>query len=244
MMKKKNLILALCLPLAGALAASCDSGRIYDEELVIPQEGLLLQMSGQVSHISTWPSGYSLVVAGFNDESEYAVISKIVPNPSSDGGDVSVEMSGITDEVTTLEFCVVDRLRRRVHTFCTVPITAAVDNVVTMHTGSVDAAMFGVLQQEVFTPSCASCHGANAGGAAANLYLTAGHSYDDLVGQPAHCRPDILRVSPGNSGESFLHLVLNRNGDTAHDHEDILDAKRKTVLLNLVDDWIDNGAEP
>ena len=226
-MNKKVLILSLCLPLMGLLS-SCDDGRIYEEQVVIPQEGLSLKMTGSISNIGDWPSGYSLVVAGFNDESAYAVVSKIVPNPSTDGGEVTVEMSGITDEVTSLELCITDRLRRRVHTFCKTDVSAAVDNVVTMDVGAQDVGMCGVVQDEVFTPSCAACHGASAGGAAAGLYLTA----------------EMLRVSPGDAGSSFLYLVLSRDGDTGHPHTDILDAKRKTVLLNLIEDWIDNGAQP
>lgn len=242
-MNKKVLILSLCLPLMGLLS-SCDDGRIYEEQVVIPQEGLSLKMTGSISNIGDWPSGYSLVVAGFNDESAYAVVSKIVPNPSTDGGEVTVEMSGITDEVTSLELCITDRLRRRVHTFCKTDVSAAVDNVVTMDVGAQDVGMCGVVQDEVFTPSCAACHGASAGGAAAGLYLIEGLSYDALVNQPATCNPEMLRVSPGDAGSSFLYLVLSRDGDTGHPHTDILDAKRKTVLLNLIEDWIDNGAQP
>ena len=70
-MKTKNvLILAVCFPLAG-LFSSCDDGRIYEEQIVIPQEGLSLKMTGNISNIGDWPSGYSLVVAGFNEGSEY-----------------------------------------------------------------------------------------------------------------------------------------------------------------------------
>ena len=243
-MKTKNvLILAVCFPLAG-LFSSCDDGRIYEEQIVIPQEGLSLKMTGNISNIGDWPSGYSLVVAGFNEGSEYAVVSKIVPNPSADGGKVEVEMSGITDEVTRVEFCVTDRLRRRVHTFHKMDVADAVDGVVVMDVGQQDVGMYGVVQDEVFTPSCATCHGASAGGAAAGLYLTEGRSYAALVDQPAACDPGMLRVCPGDAGNSFLYLVLSRDGDTGHPHTDILDAKRKTVLLNLIEDWIDKGAQP
>lgn len=243
MKNRIRLALAGCLLWMGVLS-SCDDGRIYDEQVVIPQEGLTLKMTGNISNIGDWPSGYSLVVAGFNDESMYAVISKIIPNPSADGGKVEVEMSGITDEVTTLEFCVTDRLRRRVHTFCQADVSDAVDNVVTMDVGTQDVGMYGVVQEEVFTPNCAACHGASAGGAAAGLYLTPERSYDALVNQPSTCNPSALRVCPGDASNSFLYLVLSRNGDTGHPHADILDAKRKTVLLNLIEDWIDNGAQP
>ena len=240
----KGIVLASCLSL-GVWLTSCDDGRIYEKEIVIPQEGLTLKMTGNISNIASWPNGYSIVVAGFNDDSEYAVVSKIVPNPETDGGEVTVEMSGITDEITDLEFCIVDRLRRRVHTFYKVSVNSAVDNVVTMNIGHQDVGMFGVVQSEVFTPSCIGCHGgSSAGGASAGLYLTDGRSYDALVNRPAECNPDMLLVEPGNAAESFLTLILNRSGDTGQDHTDILAAKRKTILLSLIEDWIDNGAQP
>lgn len=242
-MDRRFLTLALCCSIF-TLLASCDDGRIYEEQTIIPQEGLTLSMTGSISNVGTWPSGYSLVVAGFNDESEYAVVSKIVPNPSTDGGEVQVDMTGITDEVATLELCITDRLRRRVHTFYQVDISSAVDDVVTMDIGSQDVGMYGVVQSEVFTPSCAACHGSSAGGAAAGLYLTEGLSYDALVNHPATCNSDMLRVCPDDADNSFLYLVLTHDGDTSHPHADILDAKRRTVLLNLIEDWIDNGAQP
>ena len=44
---------------------------------------------------------YSVVVAGFDDESDYAIVSKVVPVSESDNDEIQLTMSGITDEVTT-----------------------------------------------------------------------------------------------------------------------------------------------
>lgn len=42
----------------------------------LSEEGRTLRMSGRISGINKWPDGYSVVVAGFSDESEYAVVTK------------------------------------------------------------------------------------------------------------------------------------------------------------------------
>ena len=99
----KGIVLASCLSL-GVWLTSCDDGRIYEQEIVIPQEGLTLKMTGNISNIASWPNGYSIVVAGFNDDSEYAVVSKIVPNPETDGGEVTVEMSSIRSNICLMRF--------------------------------------------------------------------------------------------------------------------------------------------
>ena len=34
--------------------ASCDDGRIYEKELVIPKQGLTLKMTGEITGYSCW----------------------------------------------------------------------------------------------------------------------------------------------------------------------------------------------
>lgn len=221
--------------------AACDDGRIYEKTVVIPQEGLTLKMTGNISGMADWPEKYSVVVAGFSDNSDYAVISKVVPAPATDGGEVLVTMSGIGDEVTSLELCVVNRLRKRIVTYKIIDEMTAVSDTVYMDAGTVDVGMYSAIQNQVFNENCVGCHGRSTS-AAAGLFLTEGGSYAALVNEPSAIDEDRLLVSPGNAQESFLHFVLNRNGDTNHDHADILSAK--TSLLTLIDDWINNGAKP
>ena len=73
-----------------------------------------------------------------------------------------------------------------------------------------------------------------------NLFLTEGKSYHALVNQPAHKNSDILLVKPGSAEESFLHLVLNRAGDTSMNHTDML-SEDEQPLLKLIDNWINEG---
>ena len=51
---------------------------------------------------------------------------------------------------------------------------------------------------------------------------------------------DILLVKPGSAEESFLHLVLNRAGDTSMNHTDML-SEDEQPLLKLIDNWINEG---
>lgn len=226
------------------LLTSCDEGRIYEKEIVVPVEGLTLKLTGELEGIGDWPSKYSIVVAGFSADSEYASISKVVSASGDDGTKVETVLSGIKDNVDEVELCVINRLRRKVVTFQTIEKAdfSTVNDTIYMEVGKLDVGMFTSIQNNIFTPSCASCHG-STGSAAKNLFLTEGRSYEALVNQPAHSDSEVLLVEPGNASGSFLHLVLNEEGHVAHSHLDILDAKRSTVLLTLLDDWINNGAK-
>ena len=68
---KKYILFGGCLLLL-AYITSCDDGRIYEKTETLSEEGRTLRMSGRISGINKWPDGYSVVVAGFSDESEYA----------------------------------------------------------------------------------------------------------------------------------------------------------------------------
>ena len=66
---KKYILLGTCLLLFAGLS-SCDDGPVYEKTGIISEEGRTLKMSGIINGISKWPDSYSIVVAGFGDESE------------------------------------------------------------------------------------------------------------------------------------------------------------------------------
>lgn len=224
------------------LLTSCDEGRIYEKEIVIPTDGLTLKLTGNLSGIDSWTSRYSLVIAGFSDDSEYASISKVVSVGSD--GTVEVVLSGIDEDVDDVELCMINTLRKRVVTFATIDSEdfSTTNDTIYMEVGNLNVGMFDAIQDNIFTPSCAGCHG-STGSAARGLFLTEGRSYEALVGQPSVVNSEYQLVNPGNASESFLHLVLNEDGHVAHSHLDILDAKKATILQTLIDAWINNGAQ-
>ena len=239
---RKYTIPIFILTLISIVISSCDDGRIYEKTVHIPREGRTLKLTGKINGIDKWTSDYSIVVAGFDDESEYAIISKIVTTSVGEDGNTQVTMSGISDDVTKVELCTIDRLRRRVVTFCSINSSTAEADTIRMDAGTIDISMYHAIQANIFTTNCIGCHGESTA-AAAQLHLTTGASYNALINQPSTIDGNMLRVKPNNAQESFLHLILNSNDYSHHPHVDILPAKTKTELLELIDNWIDGGAQ-
>ena len=217
------------------LLSSCDDGRIYGDEVVVDREGGSATVTGHIEGLESWASGYSIVFAGFSEDSEYAKTAKGI-SAGADGS-MHVSLSGIPVEVTRLEICAINRLRRRVATFYSTSFTSGADTV-RLEAGEVDASMFGAIQAEVFDRSCTACHGGSTE-AAGGLFLTEGHSYDALVNVEADLSPEgLMLVEPGVAEASFLHQVL-REDVVRYDHTQIITS---SMLLDLVDNWIKNGA--
>ena len=110
----KKYILFFFLPVLLIGLHACDEGRIYENAVVATGEGRTVKMTGRISGVDKWSGDYSVVVAGFDDESDYAIVSKVVPVSESDNDEIQLTMSGITDEVTTVELCVINKLRKRI----------------------------------------------------------------------------------------------------------------------------------
>lgn len=237
---KRNFLYAL-LSLIVVLA-SCDEGRIYEQETVIPKEGLTLKMTASsITGVSSWPSMYQLVVATLKDES----ISQYKLIESSSEGNVTVYVSGITDEITELQFCIINRTSRKsIFAYKTIEKSEfnAVNDTIYMQVGDVDANMFSTIQSQIFDAKCISCHG-STGSAPRNLFLTEEKSYASIVNQPSLSNPEYKLVDPENASGSLLPMVLDSNGLLAHDHADILDARDKSELVSAIRAWINNGAK-
>lgn len=238
-MKMFLLFLALGALLAGATA--CDDGRIYENTGTVPREGRVLKLSGQLSGIGKWAEGYSVVVAGFNDESDYAIVSKVIPVPETDGDEVEVVLSGISEEVTEIELCVINRLRKRVASFRTIEDFTATADTTLMEVGALDVGMYHTIQQQVFDKTCTACHGGSER-PAAGLVLLSGKSYANLVNHSSVFVDGSLRVAPYDSKVSILHRILNTDISSTWgiDHSQMITSSN---MLTLIDSWIDNGAQ-
>ncbi len=117
---------------------SCDDGRIYEKEIEVQRGGRVLKLTGRFSGISNWTDDYSVVVAGFNDKSEYAVITKSLPVNVTDGTDIVMTLGGISDEVKSLKLCVISRLRECIVEFKTMEDEelAAITDTILMDVGT------------------------------------------------------------------------------------------------------------
>ena len=233
-MKYSHFIL---IPLIGL--AACDDGKIYPEEYVDEISGREIILNADFIHVDQWPANSSrqLVLAGYKDDDRTPLISVTIPKPEKEGGSVSLTVR-VPEEVNRISIAELNRTRLLQFQYYSYTLSGS--GPLTLPVQSIDLKKFNHVQ-EIFNASCIICHGGN-NSAAANLYLTEGKSYEQLVHVPSVVNPEAMRVKLADAENSFLYQVLHENGHVHHDHQDILSAE--PVLLNLIDDWINGGAKP
>lgn len=219
-----------------AVTASCDDGRLYADRLIIPEEGRVVKLTATLEGLDTWSDGYSIVLAGFEDGSDYTVIAKSVQ--AADDGTVDITMSGVAEEVTTLEVCAINRIRKRVATYYELDCSTLGDDTIRIDAGRLDVGMFATIQQDIFDRTCTGCHGEGRW-----LDLSVGASYQTLVGQPSTVFEGRTRVLPGSAAESVLYTILttSESADLGTDHQTQFTLSEEQ--FTLIGDWIDDGAK-
>lgn len=219
-----------------AVTASCDDGRLYADRLIIPEEGRVVKLTATLEGLDTWSDGYSIVLAGFEDGTDYTVIAKSVQ--AADDGTVDITMSGVAEEVTTLEVCAINRIRKRVATYYELDCSTLGDDTIRIDAGRLDVGMFATIQQDIFDRTCTGCHGEGRW-----LDLSAGTSYQTLVGQPSTVFEGRTRVLPGSAAESVLYTILttSESADLGTDHQTQFTLSEEQFAL--IGDWIDDGAK-
>ena len=239
----KKQIFATLLAVTAMGLTACDDGRIYPETAA-SSEGKTVRLEGVLEGLENWTSAYRVSIAGFeNADDDYASVSKVISASDVTDGKVSIELSGIKENVTLVRLCVLDRLRKHIVTFSEEDISKATD-VVKMDVGVIDISMFNAIQQAFFNTTCANCHGAS-NRAAAGLYLTEGKSYEALVDVDSKKVEGKKLVETNNAANSVLHMVLNQQSveGISMDHRDLVSEKNEETLLPLIDSWINNGAK-
>lgn len=223
-----------------AVLSACDDGDIYND-VDVDTSGRSVKLNVQVTGLSSWPEDYVIAVAGFEEGSEYASIAKEI---KADGnGNVAMEMNNIPDKVSSVRFCVLDRLRRYVVTLKEADIEGIRDTI-HMELGTMDISMFNAIQQSFINTTCINCHGAS-NHSAAGLNLTEGKAFADMVGVDSKRVSDHKIVAPGDAAGSVLHMVLydeSVEGITMNHFDLVSEANAKTILP-MIDSWINNGAE-
>lgn len=215
---------------------SCDEGRIYNTDHVQTVEGGIARFSGTVTGNETWSSGYTLALAGFEDGNDYALISKNIETSLSDGK-CDITLSGIPVEVTDIELCAIDRLRRRIATFLSSDYSPQAGTLQISAEG-IDISMATAIQTEIFNTTCIQCHG-GTGHAAVGLDLLAGQSFGNLISVPSRKIPGMDRVVPGKSDASELFLILDTDMSADWNYDHSVEVVRQEKL-DLIRNWIDN----
>lgn len=237
MRTKINLLLVLVSMLP---VCSCDEGRLYEEDAVASQEGGTVRFRAGIAGADTWTADYTLAVAGFAEGNEYALISKNIGSGAADGS-CDLVLTGIPEEVTSIELCALDRLRRRVAVFASADYRITRDTVV-VDRPEVDLSMARAIQREILDPTCVQCHG-RSNHAAAGLDLTESGSFASMISVPSVKLPGMNRIEPGRSDSSVFYLILSGNltSDWNYDHSVEVVRQEK---LELIRNWIDGGANP
>lgn len=216
-------------------ATACDDGKIYDDLAADAgsEVAATVMFSGDLTGLDTWTGDYTVVVAGFGD-SDYAEVSKPVTG-------TGLEISGITGDITAIELCVINRLRKRVATFASTEPVKGSDGHIHFDVGKVNAGMYDAIQTAVFDAACVQCHG-GSNHSAAQLNLTSLDSYAGLVNAASVKSPEKMRVSPGEPSASVLWLALatGLSERWAYHHHTII---TNTTSVDLVKNWIGGGAK-
>ena len=231
-------ITSLIFVLAFTVVA-CDDGPV-DEAATFSQEGRNVKLTANVTGLDTWPPSFYVALAAFNDESDYAITSRRI---TEGDGTISTSLSGIGDEATRVELCVLNTLRQRVATFATLEgeaLHSAADTI-PFEAGTLSISMLAAVQGNVFNTTCIGCHGSN-GGAAAGLFLTEGKSHAALISQASKKVEDGTLTIPGNAAQSVLYQVLTTDLSKGwhYDHTtEVTDTRRQKLIL----EWINAGAK-
>ena len=225
---------------------SCDDGRIYEEE-IIPEaeEGKVMKFTGNISGIDSWARGYSLVLAGFDANKDFAVITQQLPSPD-ENGNVEVVMSNIQKDVVTLHLCVVNRQRGLVKSYVEMKCDQDTQDTIRMEGIKQNVNMFDAVQSQIFNDEeygCIRCHG-KTGTFAGGVNLLEGQSYNCLISKKSNIAAnDTMVISSGNAEASTLYLILGTKygKKLKYDHSNILINSYTDIAL--VRDWIDSGAK-
>lgn len=238
----KKYIFTTLLGLTILAATSCDDGKIYPETATL-SEGKTVVLEGTLIGLEGWPGAYRVSIAGFEGaDDDYADVSKVISSSDIVNGNVSVELSGIKDNITLVRLCILDRLRKHIVSFKEVDISKATETI-KMEVGTVDVSMFNAIQLSYFSTTCANCHGAS-NRIAAGLNLTEGKSYSALVDIDSKKVEGKKLVEINNANNSVLHMVLNQESvdGIGMNHRDLVSEKNELTILPLIDSWINNGA--
>jgi hypothetical protein len=106
------------------------------------------------------------------------------------------------------------------------------------------AATLSAVQGTIFTPTCAvvGCHHSLGAASSAELELTAGNAYGNLVGRPSTQIPTLLRVAPGAPADSYLIRKITGTQPFTGERMPMNAPPLTEEQIQLIRDWIRRGA--
>lgn len=98
-------------------------------------------------------------------------------------------------------------------------------------------ATLSMIQSQIFTPICSSCHPPNQG-----QDLRAGNAWASIVNQPSHEQPALARVKPGDPDHSYLYLKIVGDPSISGARMPFGGPFLTADQIKLIHDWILAGA--
>ncbi len=104
-------------------------------------------------------------------------------------------------------------------------------------------ATFTRVQNEIFTPTCGviGCHDPLGKDSSANMILTAGRAYAQIVNQPSTETPSLSRIKPDDVANSYLYRKITGQGITG-ERMPLGGPYLNDAQIQLVKNWIRRGA--
>lgn len=227
--------------------SACDSGDIVEKNAADEKNGHTVKLSVTVAGMADLNEKYSLALATFKSDDNYALTTYSIPADTKDHELVNVVAPNIDSNVSTVELAIINRLRQRIMTLARINMDeyAETTDTIRMDAGAVNVNMFNIIQQRIFNMSCVQCHGGNGGNGAANLNLTEGKAFDNLVDVPSTRKEGRFRVVSGAAGQSLLHQILAEGGEDIlhYNHTEVLSSQFKNDVApvrSFIDDWIND----
>lgn len=227
-----------------ALFCACDSGDIVESNYRVSASGKTLKMSARVSGMDEWGEGYSVALAGYSDESQYALMQRTLPSDLKDGSLVEMVLSNVSHDISSIELVITNKLRKRIVSLASVELEDYADDIDTiyMDLGSLDVSLLGSLQKGFFDKACVQCHGEN-GRKAAGLDLTAGNAYTNLVDVACRQKEGENRVVSGDASGSLIYKILSVGGENYlhYNHTEVLNSLFKDSqdeVREIIYQWI------
>ncbi len=227
--------------------SACDSGDIEESIYSESSNGKTIKLTARFRGINSWQGSiYSLALAGFSNDSKFAVMQRAIPTTSADGEETTMVLSNVNSDINTVELSITNSLRKRIVTLCSLDMSEYEDNLpsdtIYMDLGEMDVDVFGCMQNGIFNVACIQCHGGN-GRSAAGLNLTNDMAYAQLVDVASTRKEGVYRVASGDPGNSLLHQILNEGGEDIlhYNHTEVLSSQFKNNLEEVrkfIDDWI------
>jgi hypothetical protein len=100
------------------------------------------------------------------------------------------------------------------------------------------------VQAQVFSPSCAltDCH--TGPDPEQGMDLSSGQALANLINIPADENNNYMRVSPGNAADSYIYMKLTDDLRILGDPMPLDDDPLSDARLRLIENWIEQGANP